>query len=84
MRNGASDFPGLTWASFSARLFGSQNGDQWLDAMTEVLLIVPSVIMPWSNAPERNILINHQHPDAASFKIVRVDLLVSTLIEWGS
>lgn len=48
-------------------------GDQWLDAMTEVLLLVPSVIMSLPNAPERNVLINHQHPDAPHIKIVSIE-----------
>ena len=47
-------------------------GDQWLDSMAESLLIVPSVIMPLSNVPDRNILINHRHADAARIKILRV------------
>ena len=47
-------------------------GDQCLDAMTDVLLIVPSVVMPLPNAPDRNVLINHRHPAAASISIVRV------------
>ncbi len=47
-------------------------GDQWLDAMTDVLLIVPSVIMPLPNATDRNVLINHRHPGAPSIRIVRV------------
>jgi RES domain-containing protein len=47
-------------------------GDQWVDAMMETLLIVPSVIMPLSNAPDRNVLINHRHPDAPRIRIVRV------------
>ena len=47
-------------------------GDQWLDAKTNVLLIVPSVIMPLPNAPDRNVLINHRHPAAASISVVRV------------
>ena len=47
-------------------------GDQWLDAKTNVLLIVPSVIMPLPNAPDRNVLINHRHPDVPSIRIVRV------------
>jgi RES domain-containing protein len=47
-------------------------GDQWLEAMTEVLLIVPSVIMPLPNATDRNVLINHRHPAAPSIRIVRV------------
>ncbi|MGH8200300.1 MAG: RES family NAD+ phosphorylase [Steroidobacteraceae bacterium] len=47
-------------------------GDQWLDSMTEALLIVPSAIMPLLNAPDRNVIINHRHPDAPRIKIVRV------------
>lgn len=47
-------------------------GDQWLDAMIDVLLIVPSVILPLPNAPDRNVLINHRHSGASSIRIVRV------------
>ena len=47
-------------------------GDQWLNAVTEVLLIVPSVIMPLPNVPDRNVIINHRHPDAPSIRIFRV------------
>lgn len=47
-------------------------GDQWLDAMTEPLLIVPSVIMPLPGAPDRNVLINHRHPDVSRIMITRV------------
>src|SRR6266481_5632012 len=35
-------------------------GDTWLDSGTEVLLFVPSVIVPIANAPDRNVLINHR------------------------
>lgn len=48
-------------------------GAQWLDSMTEVLLLFPSVIMPLPNAPERNVLINHQHPDAPRIKIINIE-----------
>jgi RES domain-containing protein len=47
-------------------------GDRWLDSMAEALLIVPSVIMPLANAPDRNVLINHRHPDAPRIRIVAV------------
>ncbi len=47
-------------------------GDQWLDSRAEALLIVPSVIMPLLNAPDRNVLINHRHPDAPRIRIVQV------------
>jgi len=47
-------------------------GDRWLDSITGPLLIVPSAIMPLSNVPDRNALINHRHADAARISIVRV------------
>ncbi|MHB8816294.1 MAG: RES family NAD+ phosphorylase [Steroidobacteraceae bacterium] len=49
-----------------------QLGDRWLDSIAEPLLIVPSVIMPLSNAPDRNVLINPRHPDVPRIKIVRI------------
>lgn len=50
-------------------------GDHWLDSMAEALLIVPSVLMPLPHAPDRNVLINHRHPDIPRIRIVRVALL---------
>ncbi|MBW4050020.1 MAG: RES family NAD+ phosphorylase [Proteobacteria bacterium] len=47
-------------------------GDRWLDSMAEALLIVPSVIMPLSNAPDLNVLINHRHPDVPRIRILRI------------
>lgn len=47
-------------------------GDHWLDSMAEALLIVPSVLMPLPHAPDRNVLINHRHPDIPRIRIVRV------------
>ena len=47
-------------------------GDQWLDSMAEPLLIVPSVIMPLPNALDRNVPINHRHPDAPRIKTAQV------------
>ncbi len=35
----------------------------------EVLLSVPSVIMPIANAPDRNILINHRAANVAAIKV---------------
>jgi RES domain-containing protein len=49
-----------------------QLGDQWLDSIAEPMFIVPSVIMPLPNAPDRNVLINHRHPDAPRIRVVRV------------
>jgi RES domain-containing protein len=45
-------------------------GDAWLDAATEALLFVPSVIVPIGNAPESNVLINHRHPESARIAFV--------------
>jgi RES domain-containing protein len=47
-------------------------GDRWLDSKAEVLLYVPSVIIPIANVPDRNVMINHRHADAALIKIVDV------------
>ena len=47
-------------------------GNAWLDAATEILLFVPSVILPFAHVPDRNVLINHRHPDAARITIVSV------------
>lgn len=47
-----------------------QIGDLWLDAVSEVLLIVPSVIAPLGSAVDRNVLINHRHPKATDIRLV--------------
>jgi len=44
-------------------------GDGWLDLAAEVLLFVPSVIVPITSAPDRNVLINHRVAEAASIRI---------------
>jgi RES domain-containing protein len=47
-------------------------GDEWLDALTEALLIVPSVIMPLPHAFDRNVLINQRHPQCARITVASV------------
>jgi RES domain-containing protein len=47
-------------------------GDRWLDSAAEVLLFVPSVIVPIANVPDRNVLINPRAASAASIKIVNI------------
>jgi RES domain-containing protein len=47
-------------------------GDRWLDSAAEVLLFVPSVVVPIANVPDRNVLINHRTASSASIKIVEV------------
>jgi RES domain-containing protein len=44
-------------------------GNEWLDLAAEVLLLVPSVIVPIGGAPDRNVLINHRATRAAAIKI---------------
>jgi RES domain-containing protein len=47
-------------------------GDRWLDSRMEVLLIVPSVILPIANVSDRNVLINHRAAEAAAIRIAEV------------
>ena len=44
-------------------------GNAWLDSAAEALLIVPSVVVPISSAPDRNVLINHRAASAAAIEI---------------
>jgi RES domain-containing protein len=66
---GISELP----SDWTARQTHTQNiGDQWLDSVSEVLLFVPSVIVPIADVPDRNVLINHRVADAALIKIADV------------
>ncbi len=47
-------------------------GDEWLDAVTEALLVIPSVVIPLAKAPERNVLINHRHAAVGRVSVVVV------------
>jgi RES domain-containing protein len=47
-------------------------GDQWLDSKMEVLLFVPSVILPIASVLDRNVLINHRAAEAAVIQIAEV------------
>lgn len=60
-------------AGWTAREIDTQRiGNAWLDAVTEPLLYVSSVILPFANVPDRNLLINHRHPGAARITIASV------------
>jgi RES domain-containing protein len=64
-----NDLPG----DWTARETHTQKlGDEWLDAATEVILLVPSVIIPLARAPERNVLINHRHLAAGRITMTAV------------
>ena len=62
-----SDLP-LDWGRRETRT--QRIGDAWLDGGEDTLLVVPSVIMPFGAAPDRNILINHRRADAGRLRIV--------------
>ena len=47
-------------------------GDAWLDKCAELILVVPSVIMPIASAPDRNVLINHRHSGSSRIMITAV------------
>jgi RES domain-containing protein len=65
--------PGALASEWVRREVDTQRlGNQWLDSIAEALLVVPSVIMPLSNAPDRNVLINHRHPDVPRIRILRI------------
>ena len=61
----------------SRETFTQKFGDDWLDAASEAILIVPSVIIPIASAPDHNVLINHRHSEAARINII--DVLPFTL-----
>mgnify|MGYP001229792274 CR=1 FL=1 len=44
-------------------------GDRWLDSAKEVLLFVPSVIVPIADANDRNVLINHRAANIAAVRL---------------
>lgn len=46
-------------------------GDQWLDAGVEVLLFVPSAVIPLADIPDLNVLINHRAAGAGAIRIVQ-------------
>jgi len=47
-------------------------GDRWLDTSAQILLFVPSVVMPIANKTDRNVLINHRVAGAASIEIAAI------------
>lgn len=48
-------------------------GDAWLHARSACLLSVPSAVVPVADSNDRNILINHLHPDVDGIVITRVE-----------
>jgi RES domain-containing protein len=52
--------------------YTQQLGNDWLDTGNEVVLVVPSVIVPIASAPDRNVLINHRRKEIARINIIDV------------
>jgi len=50
-----------------------EKGDDWLESVSTPLLKVPSVIVAIASSPDVNVLINHNHPDAAVIQIAAVE-----------
>ena len=48
-------------------------GDAWLDGGSGALLAVPSVVVPIAGSDDRNILVNHRHPDAGRISIAGIE-----------
>jgi RES domain-containing protein len=46
-----------------------QRGDIWHRSGSTPLLQVPSAIVPLAASPDRNVLINHTHPDVAAIRV---------------
>jgi RES domain-containing protein len=49
--------------------FTQQRGDAWHRSGSTPLLQVPSAIVPLAESPDRNVLINHAHPDVPAIKV---------------
>ena len=47
-------------------------GDEWLDSAEQLLLLVPSAIVPISDIPDQNVLINHRAPGVDQIKIASI------------
>lgn len=48
-------------------------GDDWLKAESACLMTVPSAVLPLTDSPDLNILINHAHPDSIRIKVRSIE-----------
>jgi RES domain-containing protein len=48
-------------------------GDDWLKTASTCMMAVPSAVLPLSDSPDLNILINHAHPDAARITVRSIE-----------
>jgi RES domain-containing protein len=49
-----------------------KRGDAWIGSLRTVLLRVPSAIVPLPDIPDRNVVINHRHPDIRHIGIAHI------------
>lgn len=63
------DLP-VNWAARQAQT--QLIGDEWLDAAGQLLLLVPSAIVPINDIPDQNVLINHRAPGVDQVKIASI------------
>ena len=52
-------------------------GDRWHQARSAALLEVPSAIVPIAGSPDMNVIINHNHPDSSTIRIVGASAFTS-------
>jgi len=48
-------------------------GDAWHQARSTPLLQAPSAIVPLTESPDLNVVINHEHPDARAITLHRIE-----------
>lgn len=48
-------------------------GDNWLASAGAALMTVPSAVLPITDSPDLNVLINHAHPDSHAITIRSID-----------
>ena len=48
-------------------------GNAWLDGGSACLLRVPSAVVPVRDANDRNLIVNHRHPEAARITVARIE-----------
>jgi RES domain-containing protein len=53
-----------------------QRGDAWHRARSAALLRAPSAIVPFAGSPDQNLVVNHDHPAAASIRIRKLEPFV--------
>lgn len=53
-----------------------RRGDQWRRKMETPLLCIPSAIVPLAASPDRNVIINHRHPDATRIAVCAVETFI--------